>query len=82
MKNVIKEDNSYKGYLPKTAEENYQFNTKRTIPADKQVGFKDGNPKNIAFANLILEPKKPEIKEEPKKEAKEEPKKEEPKTKK
>jgi hypothetical protein len=60
-------------YQPKTAEENWTFNTKRPIPANKQIAYKDGNPKNISFANLKLEAKKEEPKEEIKKE---EPKKE------
>jgi hypothetical protein len=64
-------------YQPKTAEENYVYNTKRPIPNGKEVGFKDGDPKNIKFANLKLVNKKEEVKkEEPKKEVKkEEPKK-------
>jgi hypothetical protein len=38
----------------KTAEENFVFNTKKPIPANMEIAFKDGNPENIKFSNLKL----------------------------
>jgi hypothetical protein len=50
-----------------TPEANYEFNTKRPIPENMEIAFKDGNPANQKFANLILVHKKAE---EPKKDIK------------
>ena len=61
-----------------TAEENYVFNTKRPIPANMKLAYKDGNPENTRFANLQLvkkteadiKPAAEPIEDQPKKKAK------------
>lgn len=73
---VLKMDNSEKlneEASPKilTPEKNYEFNTKKPIPENMEIAFKDGNPANQKFANLMLVHKKAEVKkEEPKKDIK------------
>ena len=37
-----------------TPEQNYEFNTKTTIPAGMEIGYKDGNSANTKFINLKL----------------------------
>jgi hypothetical protein len=44
----------------RTAEQNYIFNKKKQIPANKQIAFIDGNSDNTAFKNLKLVDKTPE----------------------
>ena len=53
MEKIVAEKPS-DGFTPKTAEENYEFNTKTKIPEGIEIGFIDGNPKNAVFANLKL----------------------------
>lgn len=57
-----------KQFVPKTAVENWEYNTKRAIPDNYELVFIDGNKENISFRNLKLVKRDKPVKEEPVKE--------------
>ena len=48
------EKNASAGFMPKNAEENYEYNSKSLIPKGMEIDYIDGNVNNWKFSNLTL----------------------------